>query len=160
MSWLVDPSLRILEGALDGLSQRESLIASNMANIDTPGYRPQSIDFESTLRAELDKQSAGLASSGGRASMAMSASALPPTTGPSAAVGLRMTDPRHVAGVAGGGGSIAASQAFDGSLRNDGNTVDLESDMTALIDTQLRFGAVSELITGKLGMLRTAIGGH
>jgi flagellar basal-body rod protein FlgB len=122
MSWLADPSLRILEGALDGLSQRESLIASNLANIDTPGYRPQSIDFESALRAEIDRQTGGLAS----------------------------TTP----------GSMPAAQAFDGGQRNDGNTVDLESEMTALIETQLRYGAVSELVTGKLGMLRTVIGGR
>ena len=30
----------------------------------------------------------------------------------------------------------AGSQALDGSLRNDGNTVDLESEMTALVETR------------------------
>lgn len=156
MSWLVDPTLRVLEGALDGLSQRESLIASNLANIDTPGYRPQSIDFESTLRAELDSRLAGLGTPGNGAV----SGALPPSTGPSASIAMRTTEPRHLAGSATGAGSAPAAQAFDGSLRNDGNTVDLESEMTALIDTQLRYGAVSELVTGKLGMLRTAIGGR
>ena len=56
-------------------------------------------------------------------------------------------------------GSVAGSQTSDASLRNDGNTVDLESEMTALIETQLRFQAVSRLTTGKLDMLRSAIGG-
>ena len=85
---------------------------------------------------------------------------LPPSSGPSAAIALQTTDPRQYAGGATATGSSLASQAFDGSLRNDGNTVDLESEMTALVDTQLRYGAVSELVTGKLGMLHDAIGGR
>jgi flagellar basal-body rod protein FlgB len=155
MSWLVDPTQRILERALDGLSQREGLIASNLANIDTPGYQPASIDFESALRGEMASQGLG----GGSATPAAAGSIRPPSSGPSAEMALQTTDPRHFAGGATALGSTPGSQTFDGSLRNDGNTVDLESEMTALVDTQLRFGAVSELITGKLGMLRDAIGG-
>lgn len=156
MSWLVDPTQRILEGALDGLSQRENLIASNLANIDTPGYRPSSIDFESTLRAEMASQGFG----GGQALPGSAGGLLPPSSGPSAALALQTTDPRQFAGAALAQESAAGSQTVDGSLRNDGNTVDLESEMTALVETQLRFGAVSELITGKLGMLHDAIGGR
>lgn len=156
MSWLVDPAMGILVGALDGLSQRESLIASNLANIDTPGYRPASLDFESALRSAMASQGieVGQASSGSVGDM------LPPSSGPSAAIALQTTDPRQYAGGVLATGSSLASQAFDGSLRNDGNTVDLESEMTALVDTQVRYGAVSELVTGKLGMLREAIGGR
>ena len=156
MSWLVDPTMGILVGALDGLSQRESLIASNLANIDTPGYRPESLDFESTLRSVMASQGidTGQTTSGSVGNMR------PPSSGPSAAMALQTTDPRHYAGGAAATGSTLASQTFDGSLRNDGNTVDLESEMTALVDTQLRYGAVSELVTGKLGMLHDAIGGR
>ena len=155
MSWLIDPTQRILEQALDGLSRREGLIASNLANIDTPGYRSESIDFESTLRSEL----AGQAMGGGAATSGVAGGLLPPSTGPSAEIGLRTTDPRHFTGGAVDFGSVPGSQTFDASLRNDGNTVDLESEMTALIETQLRFEAVSRLTTGKLDMLRSAIGG-
>ena len=49
---------------------------------------------------------------------------------------------------------------FDGSLRNDGNTVDVESEMTALAESQLKYAAVSRLLSGKLGMLRDVAGGH
>ena len=158
MSWLADPGLRILEGALDGLSRRESLIASNLANIDTPGYRPQSIDFESALRAELDRQVPGAGSTSSGAGPTGPAPSIGPA--PAAPLAMRVTDPRHLTGDDAAAGSMPAVQSFDGALRNDGNTVDLESEMTALIDTQLRYGAVSELVTGKLGMLRTAIGGR
>jgi flagellar basal-body rod protein FlgB len=153
---LVDQTQRILEQALDGLSRRESLIASNLANIDTPGYRSQSIDFESALRNEMASQ--GMV--GGPTIGAASGGLLPPSSGPSAAIALRTTDPRHFAGGTTGGGSTPESQTLDASIRNDGNTVDLESEMTALVDTQLRFGAVSKLITGRLGMLRDVVGGR
>jgi flagellar basal-body rod protein FlgB len=155
VSWLVDPTQRILEQALDGLSRREGLIASNLANIDTPGYRSASIDFESALRSELASQTTG----GGSATPAMAGTLLPPSAGPSAEIALRTTDPRHFAGGTTALDPMPSSQTFDGSLRNDGNTVDLESEMTALVETQLRFEAVSRLTTAKLGMLRDAIGG-
>jgi len=156
MSWLIDPTQRLLEKALDGLSRREDLIASNLANIDTPGYRAASIDFESALRSEL----AGLGMGGGSADTAVAGELLAPSTGPSAAIALQTTDPRHFASGTTGVGLVPGSQTFDGSLRNDGNTVDLESEMTALVETQIRFGAVSRLVTGRLGMLRDAIGGR
>lgn len=153
MSGLIDPTQRILEQALDGLSRRTGALASNLANIDTPGYRPQSVDFEAALRAELDSRRPGTAGGGGRIAP------LPPSTGPSAATGLRATAPNHLPGMPPAPTGALRGQPFDGSLRNDGNTVDLESELTALADTQLRFGAVSELIGGKLAMLRTVIGG-
>lgn len=164
MSWLVDPTQHLLERALDGLSRRQQLIAANLANIDTPGYRPMSVDFESALRAEL----AGAGMPGGSlppggagtAATTGAAALLPPSIGPSAAVALRTTDPRHVAAETAASGAVPAGRAFDGSLRNDGNTVDLESEVTALAETQLRFGAVSRLVSGKLGMLRDVAGGR
>lgn len=175
MSWLVDPTQRILEQALDGLSQRNALIASNLANIDTPGYQPQSIDFESTLRAELGDQATGVANGTSGASMAagtvagagLQVAALasggamnPPSFGPSASVGLLQTDPRHLAGSAPATGTAVASPTpFAGSLRNDGNQVDLESEMTALVQNQLRFSAVSRLASGRLGLVNDVLTG-
>src|ERR1700690_4201114 len=35
------------------LSTRQKLVASNIANADTPGYRTQDIDFQSELRSVL-----------------------------------------------------------------------------------------------------------
>jgi len=38
-----------LEGYLDALSSRQKLVARNIANADTPGYKTQDIDFQSEL---------------------------------------------------------------------------------------------------------------
>ncbi|WP_181313157.1 flagellar basal body rod protein FlgB [Nocardioides campestrisoli] len=42
-----------LGAALDGVSVRQRVIADNIANIDTPGFRASSVDFESSLRAAI-----------------------------------------------------------------------------------------------------------
>ncbi|HYP06939.1 MAG TPA: flagellar basal body protein [Bryobacteraceae bacterium] len=42
-----------LERYLDLLSARQKLTASNIANVDTPGYKTQDIDFRSELASAL-----------------------------------------------------------------------------------------------------------
>ena len=49
-----DPVGAVLNSALDGLSTRQQVIADNIANVDTPGYRATSVDFESALLAAID----------------------------------------------------------------------------------------------------------
>ncbi len=147
MSWLVDPTQRILNGALDGLMARQSVVSANLANLDTPGYQPMAVDFESTLQQELQAgQSDGGASSA-------------PMVGPSADLGMRTTDPRHLNASGTFGAPAASAQPAVGSLRNDGNQVDLETEMAALTDTQLRFEAVTQMTAGKYAMLDQAITG-
>jgi flagellar basal-body rod protein FlgB len=42
--------LSVLSTALDGLSLRSRVIADNVANVDTPGFRATNVDFEDSLR--------------------------------------------------------------------------------------------------------------
>ena len=46
----------VLGSALDGLSARQGVIANNIANVDTPGFRATSVDFESSLRSAIDSE--------------------------------------------------------------------------------------------------------
>ena len=43
----------VLHTALAGLSLRQDVIADNIANIDTPGFRARTVDFEDSLRAAV-----------------------------------------------------------------------------------------------------------
>jgi flagellar basal-body rod protein FlgB len=43
----------VLHTALAGLSLRQDVIADNVANIDTPGFRARSVAFEDSLRAAV-----------------------------------------------------------------------------------------------------------
>ena len=48
---LFDTTQTGLERALTGASLRQQAIASNIANVNTPGYRREDVDFQSALQA-------------------------------------------------------------------------------------------------------------
>jgi flagellar basal-body rod protein FlgB len=48
-----DPVGSVLNAALDGVALRQRVTADNIANVDTPGYRASSVDFETSLRAAI-----------------------------------------------------------------------------------------------------------
>ena len=50
MSWMETPLLQRMERFLDMTALRQSLISSNIANVDTPGYRTRDIDFEKEMQ--------------------------------------------------------------------------------------------------------------
>jgi flagellar basal-body rod protein FlgB len=50
---MIDRLSQSLEHYLDLLSARQKVIASNIANADTPGYRIKDIDFQSEFRNSL-----------------------------------------------------------------------------------------------------------
>lgn len=47
----------VYDKALDASWLRESTIANNLANIDTPGYKRKDVDFQGILEKELRKSS-------------------------------------------------------------------------------------------------------
>jgi flagellar basal-body rod protein FlgB len=51
-----------LERALSGSSLRQQAIAQNIANVNTPGYRRQDVDFQSALHAAWDQGSSSVQS--------------------------------------------------------------------------------------------------
>ncbi len=50
MNWIETPMMRRLERYLDLVAFRQGLVSSNLANVDTPGYRTRDLDFESEMR--------------------------------------------------------------------------------------------------------------
>lgn len=47
---LFDPTMRGLAQALTLHHQRHEVLASNLANVETPGYRAKELDFETALQ--------------------------------------------------------------------------------------------------------------
>ena len=45
--------INVMDKAADASWTRNEIIANNIANIDTPGYKRQDVDFESVLEKEL-----------------------------------------------------------------------------------------------------------
>jgi flagellar basal-body rod protein FlgB len=52
---ILGPSQGILEAALQLRSTRAELLASNVANADTPGYRAVDLDFDGALQSAIAK---------------------------------------------------------------------------------------------------------
>lgn len=56
MSFAVSDAVSLaLHTALNGLSQRQQVIADNIANVDTPGFRARSVEFESALERAIER---------------------------------------------------------------------------------------------------------
>ena len=51
---MLDPISHRLEYYMDLLSTRQKLVGSNIANVDTPGYRTRDIDFHFEFMSQLD----------------------------------------------------------------------------------------------------------
>jgi flagellar basal-body rod protein FlgB len=62
MSWLNTPQMLLLERYLDVSSMRQTLVTTNLANVDTPGYHTRDVDFRGELRRAMDGADAGLTS--------------------------------------------------------------------------------------------------
>lgn len=157
MRLLDGPALQVAQAALSGLSQRQEAIAANIANIDTPGYQRKDVSFEDTLRAQLAGGGAGgTDGTGGTGGGARSAAG---------AVALSRTDPRHISdggsGGDSGGGLGGGSNPRDVvSSRNDANTVGVDEEMIRLVETQLRYQALSQSLGSRISTLRTVIRGQ
>lgn len=124
-------SLQIHEQALAVRDARNSLLAENLANADTPGFKARDIDFREALaKAGVD-----------------------------APLAMRVADPRHITGGAGSvTGEPGYRQALQPSL--DGNTVDPDVEKAAFLDNSVRFQATLTFLNARLQGLRTAIVGE
>jgi flagellar basal-body rod protein FlgB len=58
---LFDTTQTGLERALSGSALRQQAIASNIANVNTPGYRRQDVDFQSALQAAWNQGTTAVA---------------------------------------------------------------------------------------------------
>ena len=54
MSWINSPGLALLERYLDVVTMRQTLITTNVANIDTPGYHTRDVDFRGELMRAMN----------------------------------------------------------------------------------------------------------
>jgi flagellar basal-body rod protein FlgB len=51
---MLDRLSQSLERYMDVLAQRQKVVASNIANVDTPGYKTKDLDFQAQFRSALD----------------------------------------------------------------------------------------------------------
>ena len=136
MDLLQIPLFAMLRGRLGYLSERQQLIAQNVANADTPGYLPKDLKpFSFQAQMQTLRQPDG-------------ASATP-----------EMTQPGHMSLAPGGSTSRSKSRpatARDSETRLDGNAVVLEEEMMKMSDARMNYDAAISFYQKSLGLLQLA----
>jgi len=49
------PVMQLLQGYLKVMTDRQQVVASNIANVDTPGYHTKDVNFQAALQQVMDK---------------------------------------------------------------------------------------------------------
>jgi flagellar basal-body rod protein FlgB len=155
----LDNYLGIHPQALALESQRNDLLAANLANVDTPNFKARDLDFKAALSA------AG----------AGSFSTTPGTAGGS--IGATSATTLELSGVNGTAGPLAGAGSADAGLANggtysaalkyrvpmapslDGNTVDEQLEQSAFAENTVRYQTTLAILSTKLKDLMTAITG-
>ncbi len=141
--------------ALGLRSERQRLLASNIANADTPGYVARDVDFNQALRDATSRQQ----QRGQGATMAM-----PVGVRTSGGIGLlATTNAGHLGGpVDGGSGGIRDHLTFATASQTnlDGNTVDMDRERANFVDNAVKYEATLRFINGNVRTMLDAIKGQ
>lgn len=134
MSSKVDDYLRFHEAALSIRGQRQQMIASNIANADTPNYKARDIDFSTAMNNVLQRNAGQTPSE------------------------LAKTAPQHLdtQGAVGGSPQLYRT-TVQGNI--DGNTVDMDVERNQFTDNALRYEASLTILNMQIRNMLSAIQG-
>lgn len=130
----LDRQLEIHQSALNLQAQRQQLLASNIANADTPNYKARDIDFREALKGAV----------GGR-------------MGPLA---LSTTRPGHLGGDSSNPLDGLAKYRTEFQSSVDGNTVNMDVERAAFAENAIHYEASITFINGLLSGMQRAITGQ
>ncbi|MEW6447601.1 MAG: flagellar basal body rod protein FlgB [Bacillota bacterium] len=131
MSIFNDPVKVALAKTLDAAALRQRVIADNIANVDTPGFKKSVVRFEEFLHSALK-------------------------TG---ALTLKISHPRHITVNDPSSVKPRVERVETPSLRTDGNNVDVEEEMVNLVTNTVGYRAAVHFLGGKFAKLRYVISG-
>ncbi|MCU0766928.1 MAG: flagellar basal body rod protein FlgB [Gammaproteobacteria bacterium] len=126
----LDDAFGIHEQAVRLRTQRAEILAGNLANADTPGFKARDVDFAALLRQEMPGD-----------------------------VGLATTRPGHVGGTSQGVATSALLYRNPTQASLDGNTVDVVREQVEFSSNAMQYQASLRFLEGKLRSLLTAIKG-
>lgn len=134
MSDLFDKTTRALGASVNLRQLRQNITTTNIANAETPGYVAKKVDFEDALARAVDLEGFGQ---------------------------MRGEQPGHFPQ---GSGALSRIKANvydnpDVNKNNDGNTVDLEREMSTLAENSVMYKAAVQLINKKMAALKYAVQG-
>lgn len=123
----------LAQKSLDFRSKRHDVLASNVANMSTPGYQAEDLVFESTLAAAMNADQPGP---------------------------LKTTNSRHLDGRNTPPLELAQAQRIHSAAPHpseNGNTVDLDKEMAKIAENQMMYNASLRMLQHEFRMLKTAI---
>jgi flagellar basal-body rod protein FlgB len=132
----IDQQMGTLRTAANLRTYRQELLASNIANADTPYYKARDIDFKSALAGAL--------------------------SGRSDAGTLNQTSPRHLSGVGAGNtpNGVTLSYRTEYQAAVDGNTVNMDVERSAFAENSVQLEAALTFIRQQFTQLQSAIQGQ
>jgi flagellar basal-body rod protein FlgB len=128
MDFFHDPTLNAMEAYMSRLTRRQEIVFSNVANIDTPGYKTKDIPFYVTMQELL------------------SDSMQPRTTRPERS-GEWIPIPSQ--------SQVFEVQGLDS--RNDQNNVNIDQEMLKLSETAFGYSLIAQLVRAKFQTLGLSI---
>jgi flagellar basal-body rod protein FlgB len=127
----LDHALGIHEQALKLRGRRAEVLAANLANADTPGYKARDFDFQAMLRQEVGNSAR-----------------------------MKVTQPGHIQAETGIVPPSQMGYRVPSQPSLDGNTVDTQLEHTAFAANALEYQASLRFLSGNIKTLRTAIKGQ
>ena len=119
--------INVLGKAADASWTRETLIANNLANVDTPGYKRQDIDFQSVLKKEISNYKY-----------------------------MNLDQKMSAVELSNLNAEVYTDHASY-SYRLDGNNVDVDTEQVELASEQIKYQALTTSITSEFQRLQTVI---
>lgn len=132
---------KTLNQKMTWLNERQKVLAQNLANANTPGYISKDLKKVS-FQSHLDNTN----SNG--------------STDSTKATKMQVEEPGHMSGIGGLSTQFEIRQETSDYLETtpDGNTVDLEGELSKMAEVQMEYTLASNLYRKHVGMLKTALG--
>ncbi|MCU5775405.1 flagellar basal body rod protein FlgB [Erwiniaceae bacterium BAC15a-03b] len=133
----LDAALSFGTEALNLRAQRQEILASNIANADTPGYQARDIDFSSELKRAVEQ---------GRAQ--------------GSGLSLAITSARHIPVSNASAPDLDLLYRVPDQPAMDGNTVDMDRERTQFADNSLKYQTDLTLISSQIKGMMSVLQGQ
>ena len=134
MAISIDKQFGVQQYALQLRSQRASVLANNIANADTPGYKARDLDFSQMLKAQMGETSDTL--------------------------NMNTDANNHLQGLLQADSIDGLKYRIPSQPAIDGNTVDSDKERTEFTRNSMEYQAAFEFLNGRIKSLLTAIKGE
>lgn len=130
----LDSALNFNSQAMNLLGERQKILANNIANADTPGFKARDIDFSSELKQAVANGSAG-----------------------NSGLAMTTTSARHIAIQPKGAMVHDMKYRVPDQPSLDGNTVDMDRERSAFTDNMLRYQASVTMMKSSISRIKSAM---